>query len=111
MTDLTYRVSWITFALALVSVALIPATLFLIDDGRPGWDQLSEQLNIVLGGFLVTIVLLTVSFVSGLYTWRRRKIVLLWVVPSGLVVLATGAYLIALLAGSLLGPYWKAGWL
>ncbi len=111
MKDLTYRVSWITFALALVSVALIPATLFLIDDGHPGWDQLPVQLNILLGGCLITVLLFTVSFVSGLYTWRPRKIVLLWVVPSGLAVLFTGAYLIALLLGYLIGPYWKAGWL
>jgi len=111
MTDLTYRVSWITFALALASVALILTTLFLIDDGHPGWDQLPDQLTILFGGYLIAILFLTISFVSGLYAWRRRKIALLWIVPSGLVVLSTGAYLIALLIGSLVGPYWKAGWL
>ena len=108
MTDRSYRISWITFALALASVALIPATLFLIDDGHPGWDQLPDQLTILFGGYLIAVSFLTVSFVSGLYTWRRRKIALLWVVPSGLVVLSTGAYLIVLLVGSLVGPYWKA---
>ncbi len=111
MTTLTYRLSWITFLLALVSVALIPVTLFLFDDGHPGWDQLPDQLTILFGMSLIAVLFLSVSFVSGLYAWRRQKIALLWVVPSGLVVLTTGAYLLALLIASMVGPYWKAGWL
>ena len=105
MSELTYRISWITFALALASVALVPVTLFLIDDGNPGWDQLPNQLNILFGGFLITVLFLTVSAATGLYAWRQRKIALLWVVPSGLVVLVTGVYFFALLGGSLFGAH------
>ena len=111
MTDHSYRISWITFALALTSVVLIPAILFLSDDGQPGWDQLSDQLTILFGGLVIFFLFLTASFVSGLFAWKRRKIALLWVVPSGLVVLFTGAYAMAYLVAFLVGPYWKASWL
>lgn len=111
MTDTTYRISLISFALALASVAMIPLTLSLIDDGNPGWDQLPDQLGILIGGYLITVLFLTVSAVAGLYAWRQRKIALLWVVPSGLVVLTTGLYLLAWLGIFLVRPYWNADWL
>ena len=62
-----YQTSWISLILALASVALIPLVLFLIDDGHPGWDQLPEKLNIILGGAVIAVLFLIVSFVSGMF--------------------------------------------
>lgn len=77
MQNNSYLTSWITFVLALTSVVMIPVLLSIIDDGRPGWDQLPKQLDIMVGGYALALVFLTVSFVSGLYAWKQRKIVLL----------------------------------
>lgn len=107
MKNNSYRTSWITFVLALTSFVLIPVLLFIIDDGRLGWDQIPKQLDIMVGGYAIAFVFLAVSFVSGLYAWEQRKIVLLWVIPSGMLVLLTVVYL----AVFLVGPYWQANWL
>lgn len=111
MTDRAYRISWVTFALAVSSFVLVHVVLVITDDGRGTWDQLPRQLNILFGGYLIAFVFLTVSFVAGLYAWRRRKIALLWVVPGGLVVMPTAAYFMALLAMYLVAPFWNADWL
>ena len=103
----SYRISWITFTLALVSIGLIPIVVYLTDDGVPGWDQLPETLGVLVIGLVAAVVLFFVSFVSGMYTWRRRKIALLWVVPSGLITL----YVFAILVLLLVGPHWNPRWL
>lgn len=103
-----YRISWIAFALALLSVALIPVTVFASDDGRPGWDQLGIHGTVVVGGPVIAVLLLAVSFVSGLFAWRQRKVTLLWVVPSGLVVLPSVAVVIAWLLWPIVAPLVEA---
>ncbi len=107
MKDYSYRISWIAFTFAFLTILFIPAKLFLSDDGQPGWDQLPDELAILLGGFVIAVLFLTASFVAGLYAWKKRKIVLLWVVPSGLVVVITGISLLALLVAFLIETYWK----
>ncbi len=103
--DHSYRISWIAFTFAFVTIISIPAGFFLNDDGRPGWDQLPDELAILLGGFVIAVLFLTASFIAGLYAWKDRKIALLWVVPSGLVVLVTGISLGALLVAFLIETY------
>lgn len=100
-----YRISWIAFICAFVTITLIPTILFLNDDGLPGWDQLSGELDIILGGLVIAVLFLTASFLAGLYVWKDRKIVLLWVVPSGLVVLVTVFSLVGLLVAFLIENY------
>ena len=107
-----YQTSWISFVLALTSLALIPLVLFLIDDGHPGWDQLPEKLNIMVVGAVIAVLFLIVSFVSGMFVWKQRRIALLWLLPSGIVLLLIFTYAASLLVmtiGTLIG--WKASWL
>lgn len=111
MKDKYYRVSLITFSTALASAVLIPAILYLTDDGHPGWDQLSEKLSIFVYGYMIVVLLLAVSFVSGLYVWREYKVAWFWILPSGIVVLPTMFYLLALLVSYLVAPFWDPGWL
>ena len=107
MTDQSYRISWIAFVLAVTTVVLTPAIVFFTDDGYPGWDQLSAQLDLIFGGTAIAFLFLLVSFVSGMFAWRRRRVALLWVVPSGTVVLIA----LAILLASLVGRIWQPNWL
>ena len=111
MTIQHYRISWISFALAVLLAILIPAVLYFTDDGHPGWDQMSEQLSIIVYGYFLVIFLLSVSFVSGLYVWRQHRVALIWIIPCAIVVLPTTFYLLALLAMYLVAPFWDPGWL
>ena len=107
MKQSAFQLSWFTFLLSFLPIALTPAILFLTDDGHQGWDRLSMQIGIVAGGTALSFLFLLVSFVSGMISIRQRKIALLWVVPGGLVVLAVAAYLITYW----IGPFWQAHWL
>ncbi len=86
MKNHSYRISSRTFTLALVSIGLIPVVAYLTDDGVPGWDQLSETLGVLVIGLVAAVVFFLVSFVSGMYTVRRRKIVRrplnIWCLPT-----------------------------
>jgi hypothetical protein len=93
-------------------MAFISLVLFLIDDGQPGWDQLPEKLNIMVIGDVIVVLFLIVSFESGMFVWKQRRSALLWLLPSGivlLVIIACGASLLVIYIGTLIG--WKASWL
>ena len=102
-----YRLSRQALAMAFVALLLIPAVLYLVDDREGTWDQLPDQLNIIVGGSLVAAACLLVSFAAALFCWRQRKIVLLWMIPIGIAgLVALGSAGVALIA-----PYWPADWL
>ena len=93
--------------LALAAVGAIPLVLWLTDDGVAGWDQLSYQLNIIFGGFAVCLLLIAASFVASIRAVRQRKLVLLWMIPSGIILLTVLAYVVAYVVGT----FWQANWL
>ena len=107
MTNNSYFISWLSLVLALTSLLLTPVIAFINDDGHPTWDQLSDQLGLLFNGTAITVLFLLASFASGMFAWKRRKIVLLWVVPIGIAVVVALGLLLALLVA----PYWKARFL
>ncbi|MGI9571251.1 MAG: hypothetical protein ACR2PH_16285 [Desulfobulbia bacterium] len=107
MSNNSYFISWLSLVLALTSLLLTPVIVFINDDRQPTWDQLSEQLGLMFNGAAIAVFFLLVSFGSGIFAWRRRKIVLLWVIPIGITVVVALGLLLALL----IAPYWKASFL
>lgn len=107
MRNKSFFISWLNLVLALTSLLLTPVIVFINDDREPTWDQLSEQMGIMFNGAAIAVVFLLLSFASGIFAWKRRKIVLLWVVPIGIAVVVALGLLLALLVA----PYWKASFL
>ena len=91
----------------LLCLILIPISCSIVDDGIEGWDDLDNKLNVIFYGALACLILFLISFIFGVRTIRERKIVLLWIVPIGIILLATFTYALAYIVG----PYWKADWI
>lgn len=103
----SFHISWIAFVLALLSIALIPVIIWLVDDGRPGWDQMDTDLGIIVLGLACALACLLATFIASIYAVRERKIVLLWMLPSGIVVTIALSYLLVYL----IGPFWDPSWM
>jgi len=106
MTQRNFRISWIAFVLAWVSVVLTFIVLRINDDEVFSWDQINEQITIFFSGTLIAFLFVVVSFLHGLYAWKQQKITLLWLIPGGILISIAVAYFLVYL----IGPYWNASW-
>jgi len=91
--------------LASILVAPLDFYLFLVvGRRRPGWDDLDDQLSVLVWGVVLVVVLLLGSAASGVAVARRKPIALSWTVPLlvvfGALLVATGAIGAGTLFGS-----------
>lgn len=93
----SYKVSFISFIILIVLAALSLPVSIAISKLFTGWDTLGAILLSLLAFISLGHIACISSFISGIFNVQKYKHTLFWIIPQGIILLASSLTLVAYL--------------